>query len=96
MQEITVTRTSAPLGAEIGGIDLSRPLDDATFGRIVSLFHEHAVIFFRGQRITPEQQVAFSRRLGELEHHVRQDCCRPGFPELFVVSNIIEIGRAHV
>jgi taurine dioxygenase len=30
---------------------------------------------------------------GELEHHVRTDRCRPGFPELFIVSNIIENGK---
>jgi taurine dioxygenase len=59
----------------------------------VTLFHEHEVVFFRGQNLTPEQHIAFSRRFGELEHHVRQDCCRPGYPEIFVVSNILENGR---
>ena len=65
----------------------------AAFARIVELFHRHEVAYLRDQRITPEQHVAFSRRMGELEVHVRQDCLRPGFPELFVVSNIIEDGR---
>ena len=90
---IKVKRSSAPLGAEIQGIDLSRHIDDATFREIVDLFHEHEVVFFRDQKLTPEQHVAFSRRFGELEHHVRTDCCRPGFPELFVVSNILENGK---
>jgi len=90
---LKVKRSSAPLGAEILGVDLSKPVDDATFREIVDLFHEHEVVYFRDQKLTPEQHVAFSRRFGELEHHVRQDCCRPGFPELFVVSNIIENGK---
>jgi taurine dioxygenase len=90
---LTVRRSGAPLGAEILGIDLSRELDEALFQSIVDAFHEHEVIFFRDQKLTPDQHVAFSRRLGELEHHVRKDCCRPGFPELFVVSNIIENGK---
>lgn len=90
---IRIQPSSAPLGAEILGIDLSRRLDDAVFREIVDLFHKHEVIFFRGQTLMPEQHVAFSRRFGELERHVRQDCCRPGFPELFVVSNILENGK---
>ena len=36
---------------------------------------------------------SFSRRFGELELHVRKDCCRPGYHELFVVSNILENGK---
>jgi taurine dioxygenase len=89
----SVQRTGAPLGAEIAGVDLSAAMDEATFRQIVALLHEHEVIFFRNQRLTPEQHIAFSRRFGELEHHVRKDCCKPGYPEIFVVSNIIENGR---
>ena len=90
---ITVKPVGGALGAEIAGVDLSQPVDGGTFEAIVAAWHRHEVIFFRGQDITPGQHVAFSRRFGELEHHVRQDRCRPGFPEIFVVSNIIENGR---
>lgn len=90
---IEVRTSGAPLGAEILGIDLSRTIDEAVFQEIVDLFHRHEVIFFREQRLTPEQHIAFSRRFGRLEQHVRKDCCRPGYPELFVVSNVIENGR---
>ena len=89
----TVRPTGAALGAEILGVDLSRPLDEDTFRQVVDAWHEHEVIFFRGQDLTPEQHIAFSRRFGELERHVRQDCCKPGYPEIFVVSNVIENGR---
>ena len=90
---LSVHKSSAPLGAEIRGVDLSRDVSDAVFREIVDLFHEHEVVYFRGQSLTPEQHIAFSRRFGELEHHVRQDCCRPGYPELFVVSNVLENGK---
>ena len=90
---LKVQRSSAPLGAEILGVDLSGGMSDAVFRQIVDLFHEHEVIFFRNQKLSPEQHVAFSKRFGVLEHHVRQDCCRPGFPELFVVSNVVENGK---
>lgn len=90
---LSVHRAPAALGAEIRGVDLSRAIDDETFREIAAAWREHEVIFFRGQALTPEQHVAFSRRFGELEHHVRQECCRPGFPEIFVVSNVIENGK---
>jgi taurine dioxygenase len=90
---ISIQPSGAALGAEIRGVDLSEPLDDETFDAIVAAFHQHEVVFFRGQTLTPDQHVAFSRRFGELELHVRADRCRPGFPELFVVSNVIENGK---
>ena len=90
---LNITPSGHALGAEINGVDLSRDIDDATFQAIVDALHEHEVIFFRKQDLTPEQHIAFSRRFGVLEHHVRQDCCGPGYPELFVVSNIIEDGK---
>jgi taurine dioxygenase len=90
---LTIQPSGGALGAEIKGVDLSQDIDEKTFNQIVDAFHEHEVVFFRNQMLTPEQHVAFSRRFGELELHVRVECCRPGFPELFVVSNVIENGK---
>jgi taurine dioxygenase len=90
---LSVRPTGHALGAEITGVDLAGGIDDSTFQRIVDALHEHEVIFFRNQSLTPDQHVAFSRRFGELEAHVRQDCCLPGYPEIFVVSNVIENGK---
>jgi taurine dioxygenase len=50
------------LAAEIRGIDLSQPLGDNIFGEIEHAYNAYGVIFFRNQQITPEQQVAFTRR----------------------------------
>ncbi len=90
---LSLQRTSAPLGAEIKGVDLAREIDEQTFREIVAAWREQEVIFFRGQTLTPDQHVAISRRFGELERHVRQECCRTGYPEIFVVSNVVENGR---
>jgi taurine dioxygenase len=90
---LDIRPTGAALGAEIRGVDLAQPVDDATFRAIEDALHEHEVIFFRDQKLTPEQHIAFSRRFGELELHVRKECCKPGYPEIFVVSNIIENGK---
>lgn len=48
--------------AEVRGVDLARPLDDAAFGRILDAFNEHAVLVFPGQDLDEERQIAFSER----------------------------------
>lgn len=54
------------LGAEIRGIDLSRPLSDDQFDEVRAALHEHLVVFFRDQQLTPQQHIDFSSRFGEL------------------------------
>jgi|SoiMethySBSTD1v2_1073268.scaffolds.fasta_scaffold400667_2 taurine dioxygenase len=94
-QDLTVVRLGRHLGAEIRGIDLSQPLDDDTFARLARAFFENEVVFFRNQRITPEQQVAFTRRFGVLEQHVRKEHRLEGYPEILIVSNVVnEQGKA--
>jgi taurine dioxygenase len=62
---IDVRPVSANIGAEIRGIDLTQPLDDATYNEIRAALNERGVIFFRDQTITPAHQVAFARPFGE-------------------------------
>jgi taurine dioxygenase len=92
-RRISATRMSPHLGAEIHGVDLSQPLDDAAWARIRELFHEHQVVFFRGQRITPEQLVAFSARFGELDIHHMTEHVMPHLPQVRVLSNAKKGGR---
>jgi len=63
---LQIRRLSHALGAEIGGIDIRKPLDDKTFSEIHTTFLEHHILLFRGQPLTRAQHVAFSRRFGEL------------------------------
>ncbi len=92
---IGVQRFGERLGAEIGGVDLSRPLSGDAFAQVAKAFFDNEVVVFRGQKLTPEQQVAFTRRFGELEHHVRKESCLAGFPQILIVSNVLdEAGRA--
>jgi taurine dioxygenase len=87
---ISVTKLGKHLGAEISGVDLSRPQDDDTFARLSDAFFENQVVVFRDQKLTPSQQSAFTRRFGELEHHVRKEHCLDGHPEILVVSNVLD------
>jgi len=63
---IEIRPMAGALGADIDGVDLSHPLDDATFGAIERALHESLVIFFHGQTLTPEQHLTFTRRFGPI------------------------------
>jgi len=92
---IPITKCDAALGAEIG-VDLSQPLDDRTFRAIEDAFHDNIVVFFRGQTLTNEQHIAFSRRFGELEVHIVKKFLLPGYPEILLVSNIKNEAGEHI
>jgi taurine dioxygenase len=92
--KLEIIPTGAALAAEIRGLDLSGPIDDRAFAAIEDAFNEHGVIFFRNQRITPEQQVAFTRRFGKIEFNIfGERWSLPGSPEIVVVSNITNDGK---
>ncbi len=78
----------APLGAEVLGLDLSRPLGDADFARLHQAHLDHHVVVFRDQRITPRQHIDFSRRFGPLQIHVLKNFQLADHPEILIVSNI--------
>jgi taurine dioxygenase len=66
---IRIQPVAGSLGAEIHGVDLREPLDDETYREIKQALLDNLVIFFRDQDITPEQQIAFGRRFGDLHIH---------------------------
>jgi taurine dioxygenase len=92
---ITVSKCDAALGAEIG-VDLSQPLDDAIFREIEDAFHDNIIVFFRGQTLTNERHIEFSRRFGELEVHIVKKYLLPGYPEILLVSNIKNEAGDHI
>lgn len=57
---LEIRDSGAPLGHEIRGVDLSRPLDDSTFAGIEKAFNDYGVVVIRDQNLTPAQQVAFT------------------------------------
>ena len=90
---VDVIPTGAPVGAHIAGVDLSHAVDDATFAKIDAAYAEHGVIFFRDQSLTPQQLIDWTRRFGEVELHVLNDCALAEFPKILLISNIEENGR---
>lgn len=93
LQDLEIRPFDAPLGAEVLGLDLRRPLDAESFARIHRAHLDHHVLVFRDQRISPQQQVNFSRRFGPLQIHVLKKFQLAGHPEILVVSNILENGE---
>lgn len=65
-QELAVTPLSAHIGAQIDGVDLSRPLAPHQVSLIRKALLEWKVVFFREQFLTHEQHIAFSAQFGEL------------------------------
>lgn len=92
---VKVVPTGAGAGAEIRGVDVSKPLDTKSFATIEAAFDKHGVIFFRGQHLTPADQCSFSARFGELAVNFNSDLYGlPGTPEIFVIGNVEENGKA--
>jgi taurine dioxygenase len=79
------------LGAEIGGVDLSRPLAADALTEVRRAWLDHQVLRFRGQSLSDPQLIAFSRQLGELDPPGPNPYGRPFIPEhpeINVISNI--------
>ncbi|MCY0386198.1 TauD/TfdA family dioxygenase [Robbsia sp. Bb-Pol-6] len=80
------------LGAEVFGLRLDRDLHADDFARLHRAHLDHHLLIFRDLDITPEQQIAFSRRFGPLQIHVLHQFHLAGHPEILIVSNIVENG----
>ena len=92
---LDVVRTEGAIGAEVRGVDL-RHLDDAAFASIHRAWVAHSVLLFRGQALSDDDLISFSRRLGGLDHAPVQEHGQTvvaGRPELYVVSNVLVDGK---
>jgi taurine dioxygenase len=89
---ISVKPLTPAVGAEVSGIDLAA-LTDAQFAEIESAWHRHSALLFRRQKLTDDDLLAFSRRLGDLDTPPNQERGRQtpiGYPDIYVVSNVLD------
>ncbi len=56
-------------GALIKGVDLAQPLDQQAINEIKTIFAMYHVLIFRGQQLTPDQQIGFGKQFGPLVKH---------------------------
>jgi taurine dioxygenase len=105
-QSVRVRSTGGALAADIEGVDLSAPLDAGTLAAINEAWGEHLVLRFRGQKLSDDDLMRFSRYFGELdwapvaaarvklpgeERYV--EIAPEGRQYVMVISNVIENGQ---
>jgi len=85
---VEIRPLSYALGAEVCGVNISKPLDDKIIRQIHTAFLDHGILLFRGQPLTRQQHVAFSRQLGEVDDNKSKvDDKASDCPEIMVVTN---------
>jgi taurine dioxygenase len=93
---VSIKNLDAPLGAQIGGIDLAERLTGADLEAIEEAWQTRLVIVARGQRLSDPQLLAFSRQFGELDPPGPNPYGEPfnkEFPEINVISNVVANGK---
>ena len=90
--DFTVTPVSPALGAQVVGLDVSRPLDPSTLAVLRDAFQDHHMLCFRDQRLDDDQQVAFSTQFGPLELFPEKDKTK-GKIEVYNVANVSPEGE---
>ena len=79
-----VRKVTPVIGAEIEGVELSRPLGNETFQFVHDALMDNLVVFFRDQALDHAQQVAFGRMFGELHVHPAAPSVA-GHPEVMII-----------
>lgn len=83
----------ANMGVEIVGLDLSCPLEASVVRGIKALWQHHQLLLFRGQSLSEQQQVDFSRNFGDLAIFLEDDKKSSRIPEILRISNVGEDGQ---
>jgi taurine dioxygenase len=93
---LSIRNLSAPLGAQLCGIDLATPLARSDVDAIEEAWQTRLVIVARGQRLSDPQLLSFSTNFGELDPPGPNPYGEPfnkAFPKINVISNVVENGK---
>jgi taurine dioxygenase len=93
---ISIRSLDAALGAEVSGVDVSKPLPQSDIDAIEDTWRERLVVVFHDQALSDPQLIAFSRNFGELDPPGPNPYGQPflkDHPELNVISNVVENGK---
>jgi taurine dioxygenase len=93
---ISIRNLDAPLGAEIAGVDVSKPLPSSDIDAIENTWSERLVVVFHDQSLNDPQLIEFSKNFGELDPPGPNPFGQPflkAHPELNVISNVVENGK---
>lgn len=103
-ESIRITPMAAPVGADVTGVDLARPVDAATVEAVRQALGQYAVLRFRDQHLSDEALSGFTRHFGELDFNPAyavpslgvgpDDAKVPDTVKyVAIVSNVIENGK---
>ena len=85
---LRIQALSHALGAEVQGVDLTAALDDMTVDALLDAWNENHILLVRGQKLSPESLIRFSRRFGELDRHDATPYYRLAeHPEILQITN---------
>ncbi|MBX3496419.1 MAG: TauD/TfdA family dioxygenase [Parvibaculum sp.] len=95
---IEIIPNRSALGAEVRGVDLSKPLTADEFTAIQQAWYDHIVLLFRGQKLSDDDLIRFSRHFGELDIAPASATDMAGAqeksrPEIWIISNVVENGK---
>jgi taurine dioxygenase len=91
-----ISNLDAPLGAEVSGVDLAKPLSQSDVDAITEAWRTRLVVVIHGQSLSDPQLLAFSRSFGELDPPGPNPYGEPfnkAYPEINVISNVVENGK---
>src|ERR1700736_4594931 len=91
---IEVTPLPPNLGAEVRGVDLTRPMMPEIFAESEAAFHHYGILVFPEQPVSDEEQLAFSRLFGPLEVNPNYAGAKMRLrPDIADISNLDAEGR---
>ena len=85
--DFTINRLSPALGAEVVGLDISKPFNGPTLAAVRDAFQTHHMLCFRDQRLTDQEMVAFAKQFGPLEIFPEKDKTKDKI-EVYHVANV--------
>jgi taurine dioxygenase len=93
---ISIRNLDGALGAEVAGVDVSKPVPQADIDAIENAWRERLVVVFHDQTLNDPQLIDFSKNFGELDPPGPNPFGQPflkDHPELNVISNVVEDGK---
>jgi alpha-ketoglutarate-dependent taurine dioxygenase len=84
---------------EVAGFDIAAGLEESELLAVRDEVLRHGAIVLREQYLTPDQHLAFTGRLAQVDHNPKRPAGKvhapivDGFPEIVIVSNIMKDGR---
>ena len=90
--DFAIRRLSPALGAEVVGLDASKPFEPRTLRLLQDAFQEHHLLCFRGQWLDDAELIAFSKQFGPLEEFPEKDKTKEKI-EVYHVANVSPEGE---